>query len=72
LSKSAVPDEYYKRGIFTSDDIYKIDLEEGTASLLLSSSKNFDVQNPVLFGGTLFFLNRSDNKIYSLEIPKEP
>lgn len=72
LSKSAVPDEYYRRGIFTSDDIYKIDLEEGTASLLLSSSKNFDVQNPVLFGGTLFFLNRSDNKIYSLEIPKEP
>lgn len=69
--QNIIPDEYYKRAFFTTDNIYGINLDDGTASILLSSTnKSVDVQNPIIFGKKLFFLNRADNKIYSLPLPE--
>lgn len=68
--KKTLPDDYYMRSFFTADNIYKIGLEDGTASSLLSSDKNVDAKNLILSAGNLLFLNRLDNKIYSLVLPK--
>lgn len=71
LAQKTIPDEYYKRSFFTSDNIYKIDLEDGVASLLFGvGNKEVDVQNIFLAGNKLFFLNRADNKIYSLSLSR--
>lgn len=71
FAQKTIPDEYYKRSLFAVDNIYKINLEDGSASLLLSAKNtNVDVQNPILLGGKLFFLNRIDGKIYSLPLSK--
>lgn len=71
LAQKTIPDEYYKRSFFTADNIYKINLNDGVASLLSGvANREADIQNITLSGNKLFFLNRADSKIYSLSIPE--
>ena len=69
LTQKTIPDEYYKQSFFTADNIYKISLDDGVASLLSGvANKEVDVKNMILSGNKLFFLNRADGKIYSLPL----
>ncbi|TSC59936.1 MAG: hypothetical protein LiPW15_604 [Parcubacteria group bacterium LiPW_15] len=71
FTQKTLPDEYYKRSFFTADNIYKINLDDGTASLILSATgRSLDASSPLISGDKLFILNRADGKIYSLPLPK--
>jgi len=71
LAQKTIPDEYYKRSFFTADNIYKINLDDGVASLLFGvADKEIDVKNMILSGNKLFFLNRANGRIYSSPLSK--
>lgn len=53
--------------LFTSDDIYKINLATNAVNPIWSDqTQNMDVSNMKIFNGTLFFVNRYDQKLYGL------
>lgn len=71
LKLAVLPDDYEKRSVYTSDNIYKIDLNEGTVVTIFDDPLyNFDVSNPKIFSGKYFFINRFDGKLYSLPLPQ--
>jgi hypothetical protein len=64
-----LPDDYYKKAVYFRDDIYLIDIDTATATLLLSGDENLiDAQQLTIRNGELFFLNRYDNLIYRLRL----
>ena len=64
-----LPDTYQKKSIFTSDDFYEIDLTDGAVKTLFSESdKNFDAENLKISGNRLYFVNRYDNRLYSISL----
>ncbi len=71
LSSALLPDDYFKFKLLTVDNIYKIDLDSGTLSTVFDDAgKSFDVQSPAIVGTTLFFINRYDQNLYALPIPR--
>ncbi|MDO8504595.1 MAG: hypothetical protein Q7S36_01955, partial [Candidatus Liptonbacteria bacterium] len=47
LSRSFLPDDYIKRAVFTSDNVYKINLETGLATTIFDElNRDMDVQSP--------------------------
>ncbi len=69
FSLSKLPDDYEKRALFTADDIYKINLADGSTSAVFKDLDQLvDVSNPKIFGQNLFFINRIDKKIYALSL----
>ncbi len=71
-----LPDDYWKRKIYTSDSIYVIPLSSeghrplgGALSLFTSSDElTIDADQLEIFGNKLYFINRYDSKLYSLDI----
>ncbi|MBI2033498.1 MAG: hypothetical protein HYT13_00125 [Candidatus Liptonbacteria bacterium] len=69
LSSTVLPDAYQKKAIFTSDDFYEIDLTNGSVKIRFSDlTKNFDADNLKVFLGRLYFVNRYDNRLYSISL----
>jgi hypothetical protein len=70
LSYYPLPDAYAERSIFTSDDIYRIDTGNGRIDAVLSGeAQGFDVTGPHVFGNAFYFINRYDQKLYSVALP---
>ena len=71
LSQSLLPDSYEKRALFTADDIFRINTDDGIASSVFTDAgRSFDVEKPAISGTTFFFINRYDQNLYALPIPK--
>lgn len=67
FSSASLPDDYNMMSLFTSDDIYKINLATNAVNPIWSDqTQNMDVSNMKIFNGTLFFVNRYDQKLYGL------
>lgn len=73
---SILPDDYWKRKIYTTDNIYVIPLSSeghrplgGALSLFNSTTElTIDADQLEVNGDKLYFINRYDNKLYSLDI----
>ncbi|HEY4500067.1 MAG TPA: hypothetical protein VJH70_03040 [Candidatus Paceibacterota bacterium] len=63
-------DDYYQRNVYFDDNLYLIDLTNGTNSLLLENPGfPIDVSHPKLTSDNqLLFINRYDNKLYTLKL----
>ncbi len=71
LGGSQLPDSYLKKSVFTSDNFFEIDVATGTVKSIFSdSSKDIDSYKLKIFGQSLFFINRFDQKVYSVALPK--
>lgn len=69
FSISHLPDDYNQMALFTSDDIYQINLQTGAiATAYNDPSQNLDVSDMKFFNGTLFFINRYDEKLYGIQL----
>lgn len=62
-------DDYLMRELYTEDDVYLINLSDQTMNIIWSSNNDyFDMNNVKVFNNKLFFINRFDNKLYSIDI----
>lgn len=69
LSISHLPDDYDQMAFFTSDNIYQINLGDGTITTLFNnSSQNFDTSDVKIFNGAFFFINRYNQYLYSITL----
>ena len=73
--RTKLPDDYLKRNILFADVLYKIDLATGEVELLIEPANTLvflnvviDVEHLTLRDNKLLFINRYDNKLYSLDI----
>ena len=67
FSAIQLPDAYFERAIYTSDDLYKINAATGAASTILANpAQNFDITQVRAANNMLFFVNRYDGKLYGL------
>ncbi|MDD5547925.1 MAG: hypothetical protein PHN74_03495 [Candidatus Pacebacteria bacterium] len=64
-----LPDDYYKKAIYFKDDLYSFDLTSGTISSLLNGDNfTIDARRLTIDGDKLLFINKYDNKLYSLKL----
>ena len=69
LDISPLPDAYQKKSLFTVDDFYRIDVQNGIVSALLKDSPQaLDGSSLKVFNGRLFFVNRFDQKLYTIPL----
>ncbi len=69
FSSAYLPDDYNQMALFTSDDIYQINAENGSVNVLWDdASQNMDVSNLTVVSSSIFFVNRYDQKLYTLSI----
>lgn len=67
LSYSHLPDDYNQMSLFTADDIYQINLESGAISTIFDNdADSFDTSDVKYFDNALFFINRYDQKLYTI------
>lgn len=72
LSFAHIPDDYNQMSLYTSDDIYLINLVTGAISTTWSDqSQSLDVSDVKFFNNTLFFINRYDQKLYGMVINQD-
>lgn len=68
---ASLPDDYYKKVVFASDEFFYIPLETGEIIYLSTPEmlgKNLDAQNLKISNNQLFFINRFDQKLYVLPL----
>jgi hypothetical protein len=64
-----LPDDYYKKAEYFIDDIFVIDLSEKTVSKIFDGDEvALDIHNLRIKDESLLFINRYDNKLYSLKL----
>jgi len=69
LESVILPDAYRKRAVFTTDDFYEIDLATGaTRTVLADPGQSLDATKVTVSGDMLYFINRYDQKLYSLTL----
>lgn len=69
FGRSQLPDAYEKRILFTEDGIRSINLQSGAQKTLWNEqSVALDATRLKIFGGRLYFINRLDQKLYSLSL----
>ncbi len=69
ISSAQLSDNYNMMSLFTSDEITRINTASGARDVLWSdSSQNVDATDLKFFNGTLFFVNRYDQKLYALTL----
>lgn len=64
-----LPDEYLQKSLFTEDKFYRISLLDGRVKKLFDSETPLDATMLRVASGTLYFINRYDQKLYSLSLP---
>ena len=67
LQGYSLPDDYYKKAVFTEDNIYQIELSSGDITPLFVGD-GVDAINLKRVGQKIYFINRFDNKLYSAPI----
>jgi len=71
LMSNPLPDAYQKKSFFTSDNIFEIDISSGDINTVFNdATKNIDSSDVKVFNQSVFFINRFDQKIYSVQLPK--
>lgn len=70
LRNSQLPDDYYKKALLTSDNFFRVDLEDGGVTALFAGSggQDFDALNLRVVGKKLFFVNRFDQGLYAISL----
>jgi hypothetical protein len=68
-SGASLPDDYFKRKIYTTDALYVWNSASGKAAEVIQPTFSIDAEQLSVDGGQLYFVNRYDNKIYSLPLP---
>ncbi len=69
LGIDTLPDAYQEKALYTSDDFFEINVNDGTVKALFSdSAKNLDASDIKIFNQNVFFINRFDKKVYSVPI----
>ena len=69
VGNSTMPDDYLKRAAYSSDFIYSIDMNQNALTALFTgANQTIDATHLKLRGNTLFFVNRYDDKVYSLAL----
>lgn len=69
LTSSVIPDDYLQKEIYTSDDFYKIDVASGNIDDVLAGiEKQFDADDLRTFNNRVFFVNRYDQKLYTVSL----
>jgi hypothetical protein len=71
LSSAQLPDDYNDGVLFTSDKMIKLNTNTGDLTTLWDgSAQNIDATDLKIFNNTLYFVNRYDQKLYSLTLPQ--
>lgn len=69
FSRLTLPDDYYQKVFFTSDNIHAIDLKTGTLSPIFEdASFAIDAHKLKTFGAIVFFINRKDMRLYAVSL----
>jgi hypothetical protein len=69
FSTSNLPDSYNQLSLYTSDDIYRIGLQSGAVDTVFNDqTQNLDVSDVKFFNNMLFFINRYDQKLYTISL----
>ncbi|MCL5733197.1 MAG: hypothetical protein M1334_00840 [Patescibacteria group bacterium] len=69
FASQVLPDNYLMRAVYTSDNIYKIDLNSNQIGLYFNDPlENYDMSDIKIFGNTLYFINRYDQKLYKMTL----
>lgn len=64
-----LPDDYLKRAVYFNDYIYELDVDKNILTRIFNETEpSLDATHLSLFGDKLLFINRYDNKIYSLRL----
>lgn len=66
--RTKLPDEYLKQQINFTDVIYSINLNSGASEIVFENETAIDADNLLLNGQQLIFINRYNQKLYSLEL----
>ncbi|MEK7546943.1 MAG: hypothetical protein AAB536_02075 [Patescibacteria group bacterium] len=71
LQNNPLPDAYQKKSIFTSDDFFEMDVSSGNAKSVFNDPKTgVDAEKLKVFGKSVFFINRLDQRAYSFSLPQ--
>lgn len=69
IGRLILPDDYLKRKVYFNDFIYEINRQDNNLQALYSGGNiAIDAYNLTAVGGEIFFINRYDDRIYSLEL----
>ncbi len=67
--KSNLPDDYLKKGVYSRDYIYRIDVNQNTEDIIYSQNEPaIDAFGFSRRDNRLFFINRYDDKLYQIEL----
>jgi hypothetical protein len=69
LDNSSLPDLYEQKGIYTSDNIFRVDPSTGETTMLYNAALQLDGTHVKVAGNRLFFINRFDSRLYVLSLP---
>lgn len=71
LMNNPLPDAYQKKSFFTSDNFFEIEVATGNVNTVFNDeTANADSSDLKIFNQSVFFINRLDQKIYSVSLPK--
>lgn len=70
-SSTSLPDDYLMKKIYSSDDLYRLDLVTGEDTLIISGDSSnapaLDAQGVRTRGTSTYFINRYDNYLYAVQ-----
>jgi hypothetical protein len=66
-----LPDAYLMRGLNLSGPLYRINIETGDITLLGDGSERLDIEMVEPKKDALYFISRTDHKVYRLTLPKQ-
>jgi hypothetical protein len=69
LASQNLPQSYYQMAFFTSDDLYRINTQSGATDAIFNDpTQNIDITNVKFFNNRLFFVNRYNQKLYTISL----
>ena len=69
LTDLNILDDYDKEGLFTIDNIFEINLEDGSSQTIFNeASKNLDVSRVKIFSTRFYFIDRYSGSLYSVAL----
>lgn len=60
-----LPDAYYKRALFTEDELFSVNLKTGAVGSIFNAGV-FDASRLQIYNDQLYFINRLDRRLYSV------
>jgi hypothetical protein len=67
--KTTLPDDYLKKAVYFRDNFYQVDIDQNSMTEIFTETEPaIDATHLNLIDNKLFFINRYDNKLYSIEL----